>query len=107
MELKDVGEVIATREFYVSEDGDRRRQIVVKLGKPRPFEDDASDCYCPFQVVGIGPERVYYAAGVDAFQALQLVMRMIGVHLHLLNKEQGGRLRWLNDNETELGFPSE
>ncbi|MGH9777992.1 MAG: DUF6968 family protein [Candidatus Acidiferrales bacterium] len=107
MDLQDVGEVIATRKLYVYEAADRRREIVVKLGRPQPFPDDAYDnWYCPFQVVGIGSEQVRYAGGVDAFQALQLVMRGVGIYLSSLNEEQGGRLRWLDDEGTDLGFPS-
>jgi hypothetical protein len=55
----------------------------------------------PFQIVGAGSERLKYACGSDAVQALQ-VMRMIEADLFALNSSLGGMLRW---DGTDLEFP--
>jgi hypothetical protein len=100
----EIGETIATRELYLTEDDGTKRVIVIRLGKPRTFPD-SSDYYAPFQVTGIGSERVFCAGGIDAFQALQAVMPIISAQLSALNAACEGRLRWEGDEMGALGFP--
>jgi hypothetical protein len=71
---------------------------------PRSFPD-STGYYCPFQIVGLGSAQIRYAAGIDAIQALQLVMSMIGVTLRFLSEEVAGRLQWEAGDEGDLGFP--
>ena len=73
MYLDNIGEIIALRELYV-EGQEPEREIQVLIGKPQPFPDSGG-YYCPFQIVGVGPENIKYAAGVDAIQSLQLLTR--------------------------------
>ena len=104
MELDSVGEVIATRRLFRAGD-DTAGVIAVKMGKPVPYPD-GQDYYCPYQVTGLGDEKVRYAAGIDAFQAMQLALRMIGTDLYIrLNRLCAGRLRWEGDDDGDLGFP--
>lgn len=106
MEIKELGDVMAVRELSLSEGSTDQRAILVKLGMPRQFPD--SSCYfVPFQITGIGTEKVRYVAGVDAFQALQLVMTTIGFYLNKLNYDVGGGLRWEGGDTGNLGFPSQ
>jgi hypothetical protein len=61
---------------------------------------------CPHQILGVGDERVRSATGVDAFQALQLAMEMIGSELYFsLNRKFDGKLRWEGGKAGDLGFP--
>jgi hypothetical protein len=104
MKLDSLGVVIATRRLVLANDAGRR--ILVKMGKPEPLPDAlGDDQYCPFQITGIGTERVKYAAGVDAFQSIELALKMIGAELTRLNQKHGGRLRWECDEHGDLGFP--
>jgi len=48
---------------------------------------------------------VYRIFGVDAFQAIELGFRFIGVRLALLNRDAEGRLRWECDDKGGFGFP--
>ena len=98
MQLKDVGVQIATRELQAS-----GRKITVVIGKPEMFPDGVN-FYCPYQIVGIGNERVRYAGGVDAVQALQLAMQMIGAELYTSQEAQSKQLSWVDDTGN-LGFP--
>lgn len=104
MYLDNVGEVIAVRHLRLMEEGEPKRSIQVIAGKPRRA-DDSNGWYCPFQIVGIGGEEIKYAAGVDAMQALQLVMVIIGATLEYYNQQSGGGLRWEGDEAGGLGFP--
>ena len=104
MQLASVGEVIATRTFFLVSDPNSK--VIVTMGKPQPLPDAlGDDHYCPFQITGLGSERVTYAAGVDAFQSLELCMKMIGAKLAFLNEMHGGQLRWECDEQGGFGFP--
>lgn len=104
MRLDSVGDVIATRHLFIA--NEPNRQIVVRMGRPQPWANPhGEDYFCPFQIVGLGNEAVKYAAGVDAFQAVELGLRMIGIELAVLNRDVDGQLRWECDGHGDLGFP--
>ncbi|MGF6494478.1 hypothetical protein ABIE56_002674 [Luteibacter sp. 621] len=85
----ELGQVIASRSLEL--DG---REISLLIGIPRPFSDDVN-FYCPFQLKGYGDERVRYAGGVDAMQALILCIDMASVYLETRPETLAGRLTWL------------
>ena len=106
MKLDSVGTVIATRELFLA--NDPGRGILVKMGMPQPLPDAlGDDHYCPFQITGIGNERVKYAAGIDPFQAIELALKIIGAELARLNSEHDGQLYWECDDRGGFGFPVE
>jgi hypothetical protein len=100
-----VGEINATRTLSKLDEPDRK--IILKMGKPRPFPDaTGTDSYCPIQITGIGQEKVMHVVGVDAFQAIELGFKIIGVQLAVMNREHNGQLRWEGGAHGDLGFPS-
>src|SRR5687767_13547452 len=101
MELSDVGEVIAERRLTL--EGDPASEVCVRIGKPVNFPD-STDYLAAYQITGIGSEKVKYAAGIDALQSLQLVLRMIGYDLKILNNSVNHGLRWEGDEHGFLGF---
>jgi len=101
--LKDVGEVIAERALILEQRGKRRKKVTIRLGKPQVFPDGYPDYFCPFQILGLGEDEVRCAAGVDAFQALQLVQKMIAADLHWYDKRFGQGFYWLEKGD-DLGF---
>jgi hypothetical protein len=104
MRLDSVGDVIAIRRFSLA--NEPAGTIIVKMGKPQPLPQAlGDDQFCPIRITGVGSERVKYAAGVDAFQAIELALRMIGTELAVLNREHEGRFRWECDEHGGLGFP--
>jgi len=105
VEIKDLGDVMAVRELSLSEGGTDHRVVLVKLGMPRQLPD--STCYfVPFQITGVGSEKIRYEAGVDAFQAIQLAMQTLGVYLNKINQDVSGGLTWEGGDVGDLGFPS-
>ena len=104
MYLHNIDEVIAVRELFLTSGEESRRKVKVVIGKPEPFPG-SEGFYCPFQICGIGPEEIKYSAGVDAVQALQLVMSMIGSTLAFRAKETDGDLLWAGDESGGFGFP--
>jgi hypothetical protein len=105
MKLESIGEVIAARRLSLA--NAPSADIVVLMGKPQPFPDDPPDSgyYCPIQIMGVGSQQVKYAGGVDAFQALELGLRLLGIELAVINRAVGGTLRWEGEEEGDLGFP--
>jgi hypothetical protein len=101
LKLEHVGDVIATRTLVLERDGEPPAQAKVLLGKPQAHGEEF---YCPYQIKGAGDEKVRYAFGVDAFQALQLAISILGVEIEVLNKELGGRLRWECGGKDDFGF---
>jgi hypothetical protein len=102
----ELGEVIATRVLRMT-DGEllSAKEVVVKIGKPVPFPD-GRDYFCPYQITGIGDEKIRYSGGIDAVQALQLALIGAGSHLFALNDSCAARLRWEGDEHGDLGFPA-
>jgi len=105
MVLESLGEIVAVREFQAIDGSALTRKVRVLIGKPEPFPEGPG-YYCPFQISGAGSEDIKYAVGIDAVQALQLVMVMIGATLEFRNQELGGILRWGGRSEGDFGFPS-
>jgi hypothetical protein len=103
MEINSIGEVIAERVLKRSVEGGKQQDVVVRLGKPRAF-DDGTGWFSPFEIIGIGDGKVRWIAGVDAFQSLQLVLRMIPVSLRYKSREAGAEL-FFEEPGDDLGFP--
>ena len=104
MKLENIGQVIAVRTLYLANDPSRK--MVVRMGKPQPLPDALGDHhFCPYQISGAGTEKIFYGAGVDAFQALELGLKMIGAELAALNRRLDGELRWECDEQGSFGFP--
>lgn len=103
MENYEIGIVIAERQLEI--ESDRRAIVRVLMGLPQQFGTAEAGYYvCPVQIIGLGDETVRGARGVDAFQAIQLGMQLIGIELYVkLNPQRDGKLRW--NGESDLSFP--
>lgn len=102
MQIDSLGDVILTRKIFIV--GEHEREIVINIGKPKELEDNG-DHYCPYQIVGIGNEKIRYAIGIDQIQAMQLTLSRIGVDLYTSEEGRSGNLRWIGDEKGDLGFP--
>jgi hypothetical protein len=92
-------DVIAERTLAATIDGSVL-DVFVRFGKPIPYPK--GDWACPYQIVGIGDEKVHSAFGIDAVQALQLAMFAAGAVLNMHRKRT--TLAFLG--ESHCGFPS-
>ena len=90
----------AFAERILTSVSDPKKSITVKLWLPRRTKH--GDYECDFELVGPGIEIRRFAAGLDKIQALQLVMKMIGVHLSRIENRWGDKLQY---QEGEWGFP--
>ena len=103
----ELDEVVATRVLrLLGGETSPDKEAVVKIGKPQPFPD-GRDYFCPYQITGLGDEKVRYFGGIDAIQALHLAIVAAGADVFALNELCGGRLRWDGDEHGDLGFPTQ
>jgi hypothetical protein len=101
MKLKDVGTIIASREFTIKEGG----KVTVIIGKPERIPA-SEDYYCPYQIRGLGDEKVSYSPGVDSVQALVLALTDIGSRLNASSPGKAGNLTWVGSHAPDyIGLP--
>jgi hypothetical protein len=100
MKIENVGTIIATRKLALS----NGKKVSVIIGRPKKFPDN-SGYYCPYQIVGMGKEKVRYAGGVDGVQSLLLALNMIGADLYTSKEAKAGSLRWDGGEKGDLGLP--
>ena len=89
------GSVIATRKLHTA--GPRQGEVTISLAKPT--REPGGDWVCRFRIEGLGCQRLNFAHGVDAFQALQLALEAI----RLMIDESGRKLTWVEAGRA--GFP--
>lgn len=99
MKLEKVNSVIAKRTLQ-AKDG---REIEIIFGLPEKFPGD-DDFYCPFQLVGLGDEKVRYAGGVDSMQALILALKKLSYYVSSLDEVKNGEIQWLDGSNLDLGL---
>jgi hypothetical protein len=75
---RSVGRVVAARRLELP--GKPDQAVQVRLGAPRRL-GGGWDWGCPVEISGLGPPRLRYIFGVDAFQALQLGLNYIAMRL--------------------------
>jgi hypothetical protein len=92
---ESLGKVIAKGELTVSGRG-WSRKVTLLIGKPRKTPGQ-QEYYCPYQIRGMGTDRIKRAYGIDSFQALQLTIRALAAELEKLGRDAGGRLHWLGE----------
>jgi hypothetical protein len=104
MEINSLGELMAVRTLELfSPDGAEIGAVIIKIGKPVDIEVGTS--YCPYQISGIGEERLHYGLGGDGVQALIIALTKIGTDLYTSAEWQTGRLTWMGDTSGNLGMP--
>jgi hypothetical protein len=89
-----LGRAVAVRRLRVP--GKRARAVTIRIGIPRRL-GGGWGWGCPVEISGLGPPRLRYIFGVDAFQALQLGLEYIAVRISaskpmpfLFEREDGG-----------------
>ena len=106
MNVRIIGEIIATRQLYYFDEAKQKKVISVIVGKPQP-SPDSREFQCPFQLIGIGSQDTLTARGHDSVQALQAALLSIAAKLNQLNVQLGQKLIWDGGAEGDLGFPKD
>jgi hypothetical protein len=100
-----LGAVVAERRLRI--EGQPTVDVTLRVGLPMPFPPEPpgtfAGYYCPYQIVGIGREKVGYAPGVDAVQALEEAIHILPTELDALRRDHPG-LRWEDAPAGDFGF---
>lgn len=99
MKIDRIETIIAQRSLQ-TKDG---CEVQIIIGRPEHFPDE-EDFYCPFAVMGLGDDRIRYAGGVDALQALILALKMLSVYVMTLEDVKRGDVQWLDGRDPTLGL---
>jgi len=105
MELRTLGQVIAERKYSLLTSSGAKEEVIVRIGVPQE-SPDRRDFFCPFEIVGLGTPKIKCAFGIDAVQALQLTLKIVGAEMYHHRKQFGDGL-YLFEEGDNLGFPEE
>lgn len=78
--------------------------VFVTIGQPELLQSD-DEFACQYSIRWRGKNLCHRVIGIDAIQAIQLVMTRIGTELMALAKENNLQITWLADTPGEIGFP--
>lgn len=95
MEIK-IGQIIAERLIEATDKNGNRSELRIELGAPTAFPDGL-DVVVPYQVHFRDKSRLWYAGGIDGFQALQLALRMIMVEIESIERDHEVNVGWGRD----------
>jgi hypothetical protein len=104
--MNDKINFIFERSFLLRDGGN---VLVRASGPATDHEKDpliGENCYCFYQVIGIGDEKLRKSWGVDSFQAIHLTLMRIGSILYTSDESRAGKLIWEAGNVSgDFGFP--
>ena len=92
-------DIVARRELDVR---DSTQKVIVELA--RPYERSTGEFGCPYRIEWGQTVIQREIFGVDAFQALQLTLKMISFELHYEEELPIGRM-YLFEGDDDIGFP--
>jgi hypothetical protein len=85
-------------------------QVIVRIGAPTTDHGQPSmagdNCFCAYQIIGVGDEKIRKTWGVDSCQAVYLVLMAVGVALYSSDEARTAMLTWeAGSVPGDLGFP--
>jgi hypothetical protein len=104
MRVKSIGTSIVTRKYFRAGDRQKTPIVEVEIGKPEPSPFAAGEFICAFRISEGGNTKLESTFGIDEMQALLLALSAVKSQLSLLNQNLNGSLRWLGDENGDLGF---
>ncbi|MDR4305447.1 hypothetical protein IHQ68_02265 [Chelatococcus sambhunathii] len=93
--------LIGTRTLHVVR-GESTVAMDVRVYVPEPTDGGAWSCR--YEIDWPERARSFHSCGVDAFQALELALKMVGSELYASEHHKFGRLSWLQPG-AGYGFP--
>lgn len=102
----EISDVIAQRCLIFIDAEGRRNEALVEIGRPLLSDEKINYYHCRYRITGVDYERVSSVHGIDAVQALQLVMNVIGAELNAIKENVSGEIRWEAGENGDLGFPT-
>ena len=95
-DLKDVGEIVATREMEFVYDEGHREAAGIRVGKPREW-DGAETWVCPYEVWSESYQKIFGMVGIDAIQSLELTMKTLRAEIEHWERKWKGKFFFLDE----------
>ncbi|GEM_PF-1865760 len=104
MSQQGIQDVIIERVFEAIDANGIAEEIKLILGRPYIVSESSSNLICrgPFQIVGIGSEKIHEAPGIDLLDALFNSLRLAEALLDSYSKHNKKRITWLNEDDLGL-----
>jgi hypothetical protein len=98
----EMGKPLTERSYFLAPDS----SVTIRIGQPFTPADFPQESWCPWQVEGLGDDRVRRTIGIDHFQSIELAMQVIGSTLYNSEAYRSGRLRFAETSQDrDLGIP--
>jgi hypothetical protein len=101
---EELGITIARRSFFRRDDESQTPVVEVEVCAPLPSPHLAREHMCSFRIKSGGLMRTETVFGIDELQALQLALGYLRAKLQKINQASGSQLRWLGDENSDLGI---
>jgi hypothetical protein len=98
---EELGVVIARRSYFGAAD---QTKVEVELCAPVPSPHAPDEFMCSFRIRICDSEKSRTVFGIDELQVLQLALGQIHGELLRLNEKRGLQLRWVGDEQGDLGI---
>jgi hypothetical protein len=100
-------DVILERVFKAIDSHGSEEEIKLQFGKPYIVSQPSSSLIwrCPFQIVGIGSEKLHEAPGIDSLDALLVSLRIAEDHITSYASRSEKQITWLNKDDLGLSTP--
>ena len=100
-DIKEVGDVIASRELeFHAEDG-TVEEAILKVG--RPFEDsEGLSWVCPYELSTKNRRKLFGMHGIDPLQALSLTLKTLRTEVEYWERTQRGKFYFLGEEGAEV-----
>jgi hypothetical protein len=97
-------DVILERVFEAVDVNGVAQEIKLQQGEPYVISEPNNGLTwrCPFQIVGIGSEKIHEAPGIDSLDALLVSLRIAEDHITSYAKRSQKRITWLNKDDLGL-----
>jgi hypothetical protein len=95
--------VLAVREYFF-EGAEPVEKVIVRIGFPKERSDGRYDCGAEIDQGDLVTTK--YMNGVDAFEALQLALILIGTELQCIRDHRDKSFSWHEGKRHDLGFPT-
>ena len=100
-ELKNI---IVERQFELRDAEGRLQEIHLRIGKPFEISESSHSLMwrCPFQITGLGLERVKEAPGIDSVDSLLMALKIAEAWLITSVRDHAEKLTWLGEKDLGL-----
>jgi hypothetical protein len=101
---RDIVEVILERVFESTDTNGLSQKITLQFGKPYAVSEPTSSLLwrCPFQLIGIGSDRVHEGQGRDSLDAFLVSLRIAEAFLESYGKRFNTKITWFDEEDSGL-----